>query len=73
MQVWKCDRCKKIYEKNYNKVMTELIQPGFESYSFEKSAVYVKISSKTFSTETFPYNLCDDCMNYLCRWIKGEV
>lgn len=73
MRIWQCDRCKKVYEKNDNQVLQELIQPIFKSHDFERSASYVKIVSKTESTETILYDLCDDCMNHLCRWLKREV
>jgi hypothetical protein len=71
MQVWKCDRCNKTYEKNSNTLLKTLNNPivcGYEDYG----AAHIKFSNYTFSIESSWKDLCDECFLELEKWLLNK-
>lgn len=72
MRVFQCDRCKKIYEKNHNKLLEIINKPTFLDNS-NWSISYIKFFNKSFDNETNFFDLCDDCLEQLYNWMfKGK-
>ena len=71
-RVFECERCRKIYKNNENKLMMKYAK--FPSLVFTQSsnAGHIKFCSSDYEYESDYINLCDECMMELYNFLSNK-
>ena len=71
-KVFRCDRCKDIYETNKNNLLKEINKPIMPSMADDWSISYIQFFNGRLDIQTPKFNFCDKCVTKLYNWMFKE-